>query len=275
MKRCGVCLAAVVILSFVGASANAAIQFDQNVTPEVIFGSGGNDNGFFVVDQVTDTQIGMEVGLRAKLRHDENGWPQNIFNSDGQGTYTFAPGVAPTQSFPTGVWSFEWSINSNFNGNGKVLNQYEYLLGIDSDPGVGQVSWSVFDPINLDYADHAIGTNATLNCAGIEAADAAEYNALISQNNVAQNSWKAHWFVSGFDPTVEGEYSFFLAAFDPGTAFDSPKFNPQEDSLAYTEMNVVVSNQTAVPEPASMIVWGLLGTTGIGAAIRRRRRNAA
>jgi hypothetical protein len=86
---------------------------------------------------------------------------------------------------------------------------------------------------------------------------------LIAVNNVAQNSWKAHWFVSPFDPTVDGTYDFYLTASD-GTG-----------EIAKTEMQVIVGDgAAAVPEPASMIIWGLLGTVCAVGALRRRRRSA-
>src|SRR3546814_4080660 len=91
--------------------ANTTVWFDQNVTKEVIFGSG-NANGSFTVDR----QNGIELGLRAKLRFDETNQPQNTFNSNGDGTYSFPAGTPPTgfgfdpNSPTTPVWNFEWSI---------------------------------------------------------------------------------------------------------------------------------------------------------------------
>ncbi|MEQ8837455.1 MAG: hypothetical protein RID07_11680, partial [Lacipirellulaceae bacterium] len=89
-----------VIAVALGGSASAVTSFDQNVTPDVIFGSGNANGGFTV-----DTDNGVELGLRAKLRHNAVGAPENTFNSNGDGTYTFKSGVAPTQSFPTAEWS--------------------------------------------------------------------------------------------------------------------------------------------------------------------------
>lgn len=82
------------------SSAHAVTQFDQNVTNEVIFGTG-NLNGSFTTDRAN----GVELALRGKLRHDAAGQPQNIFNSNGDGTYTFQSGVAPTQDLSTAEWS--------------------------------------------------------------------------------------------------------------------------------------------------------------------------
>ena len=95
MKKCGTnrvrTLAFVAGLTFYG-TALADIEFDQDVTPDVIFGSG-NLNGAFT----TDRNDGVEIGLRGKLRFDGAGQPQNIFNSNGDGTYTFQAIVAPTK----------------------------------------------------------------------------------------------------------------------------------------------------------------------------------
>ncbi|MFT5232028.1 MAG: hypothetical protein ACI9UQ_000046 [Candidatus Krumholzibacteriia bacterium] len=47
-----------------------ALTFDQNITPDVVFGSG-NDNGAFTVG----LQNGVELGLRGKLRFDPANMP--------------------------------------------------------------------------------------------------------------------------------------------------------------------------------------------------------
>ena len=234
-------------LAFTSSAANAAIAYDQNVTPDIIFGSG-NINGSFTVDQGS----GVELGLRGKLRYDASGLPQNTFNSNGDGTYTFDAGVAPTQSSPTAVWSFEWSINSNFDGTGGNLNTLTYVLGIDSNPGIG-TSWTTFDPINGGVLDNAMGTNSTGNGGGTSTTDATTYANLIANNNVAQNSWKAHWYLSGFDPTVDGQYDFYLAAFNGTT------------QLARTDISVIVGTGATVPVPAAVWLFGsgLLGLIGI------------
>jgi len=260
-------------LSFISQSATAAVMYDQLVTPDVIFGSG-NANGSFTVDKSDEVKNGVsngvELGLRGKLRFDATGQPQNIFNSNGDGTYSFDAGVAPNQpSLTAAVWSFEWSINSEYNcapagGFCRNLNELTYLLGMDSDPTLG-TDFLMFDPINLAFADHAIGDNTTANGGGTEAADATDYASLIENNHVAQNSWQPSWFLSGFDPTVDGQYDFFLEAYAKGGT--SP--------LARTDISIIVgAGATVPPVPVPAAIW-LFGTAMIGLVGFGKRRKAA
>lgn len=235
-----------------GVSSSSALVFDQDVTPDVIFGSG-NDNGAFTIDQSN----GVELGLRAKLRHNASGSPENTFNSNGDGTYSFNAGVAPTQSSPTAEWSFEWSINTDYGGSsGWSLDDLAYSLSLDKDPSLG-TGFSAFDPINLPYADHAIGDNTTGNGSGQVAADAAAYSGLIAANNVAQNSWKAHWFFGpDFDPTVDATYDIMLGAFDGDT------------QVAETHIQVIVGEggSSSVPDAGGTLLLsavGFLALTGM------------
>jgi len=245
---------------------HAAIVYDANVTPDTIFGSG-NSNGGFAVDE--NATVGVELGLRAKIRFNEQNQPENIFNSDGAGNYTFVAGV-PAVGFGSGStstasWSFEWSINSNYNNAGGVLDSFDYMLSIDFNEAEGAEQFLAFDPINVSWADHSTGTNATGNGAGTKAAgtfdspNPASYDSLISTNNVAQNSWNMEFFDDPgngftFNGNDEGEYIIRLEAFVKGTTT-----NP----VASTEIAV-----QSVPEPTTA---GLL-LLGLGALAYRRRQ---
>lgn len=269
--------AAGLLCAILSAGSHAALMYDQNVTPDVIFGSG-NANGSFTVDQ----QNGIELGLRGKLRHSADGSPQNIFNSNGDGTYSFNAGVAPTQSFPTAEWSFEWSVNSDYldeseGGQGATpLSSYTYLLSLDTDPSAATDFSIFFDPITgmnvfgETYWDHALGNNSTGNGDGIvtdgsgTTADREDrYEDNLDAFNVAQNSWKAHWFFGPtFDPTLDATYDISLAA------FGSTSRNP----LAQTSIQIIVGDgggSTEVPLPATLPLLGL-GLCALRLRLRRR-----
>lgn len=246
-------LAACTALS-IASYSSAATLYDQNVTPGVIFGSGNLNGGYTV-----DTANGVEIGLRGKLRHNAVGAPENTFNSDGDGSYTFYHGVAPTQSYPTAEWSFEWSVNSNVDGSsGYVLGDLTYEMTLDG-PGVSPVT---FDPItginpgnSMVLWDHSTGDNSTTDADDDIAGDAATYATLLSTNNVAQNSWKPHWFIPGFNPNLLGDYTISLTAYDGGTAVASS--------------SIIISS---VPEPGSIAMIGMAGALGAVVLVRRRKK---
>lgn len=239
--------------------ANAAIVYDGDVTSNVIMGSGVTNGGFTLF-----RDAGIELGLRAKIRHNASGLPENTFNSNGDGTYSF--NAAPGGGQPANVaeWSFEWSINSNFDGSGANLADFTYELLIDQDPTLAQ-SFVVFDPIDgsanpsgSGFWDHSMGDNGTAQSAGVEATNIAEFDALINANNIAQNSWKPHWFISPFDPSVNGTYTFSLAV------------SGANGFIGSTSMDVIVGTGAAqVSEPAML---GLLGLGFLGLAYRKKKQ---
>lgn len=262
LARLGLCALAASVVAASGTQA-ATLLYDRNVTPDVIFGSG-NDNGSFTVAR----DFGVELGLRGKQRFPK----ANVFNSNGDGTYNFDAGVpspgfgSPPGSSSTALWNFEWSVNVDFGDDSPTtptLNSFTYLMGIDFDPGLG-TNFLQFDPINVAYADHALGDNSTLNGGGTvidkDAADReAQYAAALASNTVAQNSWNMEFFdtapVFPFDGNNDGRYEFFLAAFDD-----------QGNQLARTEISIIVG---AVGEPGTLAVLGV-GIAGV-AWLRRRR----
>ena len=213
--RLGVCVLALALAT----TAHAVVSYDDVVTPNILFGAG-NANGSFTVDR----NDGVELGLRAKVRFPI---PQNVFNSNGDGTYTFKAGAYNgVENAPQ--WNFEWSVNTNYDGSGGALSAYTFLLEMDFDPGAGTnfLAWDHVSaptqaipytmPFNPGYYDHSMGTNATANGAGAEASDALGYAALLAVNNVAQNSWR-YTFYDGapflFDANATGTYDIRLTAF--------------------------------------------------------------
>ncbi len=208
--------------------------FDQDVTPEVIFGSG-NANGGFTLSR----DGGLELGLRSKLRFPA----ANVYNSNGDGTYTWNAIQGPGASNPLdGVWNFEWTVNTDPDGTlGRKLDELTYELGIDFDAS-GATDYNAFDNITptvlVPFFDHAIGDNSTGNGMGTSAIDGLTYDALLANNNVAQNSWRMTFFdllgTYDYDPTEPGFYEIYLAAFDGVT------------ELARTEITVVAVNGTSM-----------------------------
>ncbi len=210
-------------------ASSHALSFNQNVTPDVIFGSG-NANGFFTVDQ----RNGVELGLRAKIPF------VGTLNSNGDGTYSYT--LAETDQFAPGDprWNFDWTVNTDWdNSSGLNIDDLTYLLGIDFDPSQG-TNFLAFDPItpnvaplNAPFFDHSIGTNITVNGGGVEAGDAVTYATLIANNNVLQQSWRHSFFpvhpTLTYDPTIDGTYDIFLTA-----------FNSAGEQVASTNIQVII-----------------------------------
>ena len=244
LKAISIAAAALVSLLSVPASA-APLLYDQNVTPDVIFGSG-NSNGNFTVDQ----NSGIELGLRAKIPF--NG----IVHSNGNGTYSYSLAEANPK------WNFDWTVNTDHAGTtSQKISDLTYVLGIDFDPGIG-TDFFAFDPITLAggpvFPDHSIGNNSTGNGAGAEATSLANYQSLIDTNNVLQQSWRHGFFTAlsgkSYDPTVSGIYDIYLSAFDG-----------QRNQVARTQIRVFIG----VPEPTA---FALMGFALFGMALYRRKK---
>ena len=245
--------AAGLVLLVVGVEAShKQLEFDQLVTPDAIFGTG-NTNGSFTVNR----NDGVEVGLRVKQRFPA---PANVFNSNGDGTYSFAAG-SPSCSllvsdgftfakFPlclaTPIWNFEWSINTDHDGSsGLRLDDLRYELGMDADPR-RVTDFTAFNPIAPSLIapawDHALGTNATPNGGGVKFANAATYPGALAVRNVAQNSWNYEFFnnpgtsLASFNPSVPGNYAIYLRAIDPA----------RNRVIAQTVIQVLVGGAKAV-----------------------------
>jgi len=250
---------AMAILMGTTTAANALL-FDQNITPDVIFGTG-NANGSFTVDR----NAGVELGLRAKIPF------AGIIHSNGDGSYTYTLAETDHDGNPATAqrWNFDWTVNTNFNGSsGSNINAFTYRLGIDFDPS-SATDFAEFDPITptpaVPFFDHAIGTNATANGGGTEATTEAEYLTLIGANNVAQNSWRHSFFpihpTLVYDPTIDGTYDIALTALNQAGA-----------AVASTRIQVIIgAGGAVVPEPGTL---GLIAFGLAGLAFARRRKAA-
>ena len=125
------------VFGFAG-TALADIEFDQDITPDIIFGAG-NTNGDFT----TDRQDGVEIGIRAKIPF------VGPINSNGDGTYSFSLEETDHDGNPETFrrWNFDWTVNTDFDEIfGARLDEFTYELGLDSDPGTG-TNFLKFDPI--------------------------------------------------------------------------------------------------------------------------------
>jgi hypothetical protein len=116
----------VVVTAVIGvaAPAHAVILHNATVTNNVIFGSG-NANGGFALSR----DSGLELGIRTKVRFNGANQPENTYNSNGDGTFSFAAGqpagggfgFAPGSS-STAPWNFEWSVNSDHLGTTVLIS---------------------------------------------------------------------------------------------------------------------------------------------------------
>lgn len=249
----------------------APVSYDQNVTPDAIFG-GGNANGSYTVARAD----GVELGLRGKLRFPAS----NVFNSNGDGTYTFDTGSG-TGAFPNSEWAFEFSVNSDWDGSsGRTVGDLTWEIGMDNDPS-GATDYLVFDPISIGtiipytvplgpipYWDHSMGTNATPNGGGLEAADGTTYATYLGLYNVAQNSWRPTFYQNtapwAWNPNVPGRYEYYLAARDGG------------HELARTAISIIATDGTSLIVEADACQADYdCDTPGVQVAVELHARNLA
>lgn len=240
-------------------SANVAFAALESTTGNMIWGSG-NQNGGFTIDRNAD--LGIELALRAKVRYPSpSDAPGTGIRHLGGNTYGYFAATGHGAGNVRASWNVDWSIDSNFNGNGGFLDTLTYTFERDYDPGWGtsfEPAYFSYDLINTFYADHSFGDKTVGSGLGTEAADADEYAALIKSSSLAQNSTNlAFDFPSSpFDPTADGRYTFRLTAYDNGV------------EVAQSVIHVMVGNGV-VPEPASLLAWGgIICCVGL---VRRRR----
>lgn len=206
----------------------ASLLYDQDLVGGVFFGDGNKDGSFTV-----ETQNGIEVGLRGKLRFDENNNPQSIYNSNNDGSYSFdniAPPIGYSwamNSSATSLWNWDWSID--LSNSQYAFSDLTFLMEIDYDPTLGTNFFS-FDPINTpNDNDINIGNTTQQNSANMEF-----FSSFLSYTN-----------------TDIGVYDIRLSVFDGST-----------DLLASSEIQIIQGVQQ-VPEPSTLAIFalGIVGLT--------------
>lgn len=231
------------------------------VTPN-LYGNGVSNGGYTIA-----TDGALEIGLRASLRYDINGQAQPIYNyNSATDAYEFNP-ASSTAPANRSVFNFDWSIDTDTadsaNAPAKTISDYTYVLGFDTDPGVG-ATYSTFDPYAAPVGDETFGYNSTAAASGFKATDAASFTALKTTYNVSQQSWNMGFGFLG-SQTAPGLYNIYLSAYDNGT-------------LAATSAIRVWVGTGAAPLAAVPLPAGLpLMASGIGglALLRLRRKRAA
>ncbi|MFC3193733.1 cadherin-like domain-containing protein [Marinicella sediminis] len=226
------------------------LTYDQNITPDTIYGSG-NSNGEFTVSRFN----GIELGLRAKVPF------SGLINSSGDGRYHYSLPQTDHDNNPATAnrWNFDWTINTDFDSsNGSELDEYTYELGLDADPGPG-VDYLIFDPVTptaqTPFYDHSIGNNGTANGEGIEATDEASYLNLLTTQNVLQQSWRYSFFpfapLDTYDPDQPGQYSVYLEI-----------KNTMGLTLARTEIEVMIGGPTFDDLVTPEVIFGTGNSNG-------------
>ena len=235
------------VAALLAGQAQALVLFDQNITPDVLYGSG-NANGGWTVQ--TDNNV--ELGIRTHVRMPT---PLNVFNSNGDGTYSYASGVISGKS----LWNYDFSFNLNQDGSsnpGRDFNNTRITLGVDTDGGAGQ-SFFFVDP-TTNWTDNAYGDNSTGNGNGD---DTAATNAVLGGGlYVLQNSQNFAW--TGLDPTLgPATWDFTLQAWDDSGG--APAL------LSQVGMSVLIDGGAQIPEPSTFL---LLSAGLLGFAWRRKKQ---
>lgn len=223
----------------VSGLANSTLMFDQDVTPDVFYGTG-NSNGGWTIDLQNNIELGLRTHRRTPVPSAETG-------SNGDGTYSWESGLIAGKS----SWNYDFSININQDGTGSTLfDDVIVTLFIDSDPSSGTI-FSLFDPLAFwddnTYGTNISGPNSTNNASASGAVNADR--GVSSGYYIAQNSQNFAW--TGLDATIPGTWDFKLEV-----------SNLNGELLAATSMQVLVdggAQQVPVPGTLALFALGLLG----------------
>lgn len=212
------------------------------------FGGDGIPNDAVAITTITDGNSTITLGLTATER-----FTSPPVGNDGAGTFFAGPG----ESDPgLALWNFDFY--AGIEGGG-TLNDYNFLLFYDFDPGVntGASAHGIldFDAVISDQSGTLIEGSQNLGF-GYLANDSLSYI----------NAPDA----SSFDPNAIGEYTFAFRAFTAGPA---PTLAVVDPFLGQSAIRVNVGDVTAVPEPSSLAILGM-ALVGLLAGAGIRRRNA-
>lgn len=222
------------------------------VTPDVVFGDGVANADW------TGVTVGtLELALRAKLRYNANGRPENVQNYDGDRTYRFD---RTGSNIPANraVFNFDYSINTDVADTSdsptNVISDYIFEVLADYDPSGADTATNLRNFI----FDDTYGFNSTPNGDGV-------VNPLLaSSRNVAQNSRNLGFGLLPGNPALgDGKFTFTLSAFERSNGGKGAL-------LGSTSIDVIVGQPAPVPLPAALPLM-LVGLGGF-AALRRRKR---
>jgi hypothetical protein len=214
----------------------------------VEFGGDGIPNDAVSITRFTDNDNEVTLGLTATPRGSE----APPVGNDGAGTFSATPGEFPDEMTDNNraLWNFSFFIEVA-DGDG-TLADYSFNLLYDFDPG----------------ADTPADDHGSFNAGAFVDQDETAPTIAQGSQNLGFDYLTASAFIAqaptfiGFDPTVNGEYSFALQASDLDGSL-----------LGTSAIRVNVGGGPAsVPEPSSfaMLSMALIGLLGFGRAKRRQ-----
>lgn len=234
--RFGYAMAAAAALLLAPQAAWCTTMYDTSLASPGFYAGSGNPNSGFTVN----TANGVEIGLGVHYRYGASVPPSPTTGS----VYTVQDGGQPCYSTTCALWNFDFSVNLQASGS-NVLT----LSDITSQMTITNVrtgSFLTFDPLSI--ADNA-GWNGSKNVAVSN----------LSTDWGFQNSENLAFFPITFNPYLAGTYNIAFSVQD----------------LQGNSLGSVSETINAVPEPATIALFGagLVGLLGFG--LMRRRKNRA